>query len=187
MNIQITAALALSAACLLPNSSLARLGETEAQSQGRYGEPTPQYAAPKDKALMPGAKEVIYFFQGWRIRAAFVNNATVRIEYVHLPEGGGPKPVSEADAKVILDAEKGTYSWREQKPKTGNKDLNALKTHFDGRVWERADHAMATLKANLVMTLESRDADTLEKKLGRELTKAKPDGTATPPPSSPKF
>ena len=144
MRLRIFAALVVSAAGFFPNALLARLGETEAQSQARYGEPTPQYASPTDKPLMPGAKEVIYFFQGWRIRAAFVTNATVRIEYVHVPEGSAPKPVSDADAKVILDAEKGTYSWREQKPKTGNKDLNALKTLFDGRAWERSDHAMAT-------------------------------------------
>ena len=187
MNFRTFAAFTALFTCFLPSSSFARLGETEAQSQVRYGEPTPQYGAPTDKPLMPGAKEVVYFFQGWRIRAAFVNNATVRIEYVHVPEGAVPKPVSDAEAKVILDAEKGTYSWREQKPKTGNKDLNALKTLFDWRVWERADHAMATLKANLVMTLESRDADTLEKKLSRNLAKTKPEVPAAPTPLPPKF
>ncbi len=185
MNIRLLSALTLLAALSLPRLAFARLGETEAQSQARYGEPTPQYGAPTDKALMPGAKEVIYFFEGWRIRAAFVNNATVRIEYVHVPEGGGPKPVSDADAKVILDAEKGTYSWREQKPKTGSKDLNALKTLFDGRTWERADHAMATLKANLVMVLETRDADTLEKKLAKQVGTGKP--SASPAVIPPKF
>lgn len=180
MNIRIPAALAVSAVCLFPSLGLARLGETEAQAQARYGEPTPQYSSPTDKALMPGAKEVIYLFQGWRIRSAFVSNATVRIEYVHVPEGGGVKPVSEEEAKVILEAEKGKYSWREQKPKTGNKDLNALKTFFEGQVWERTDHAMATIKAKVVMVLESRDADTLEKKLAKEAGKTKPDGSAVP-------
>ena len=185
MNIRTFSALTVLTACIFPNPSLARLGETEAQSQARYGEPTPQYGAPTDRALMPGAKEVIYFFEGWRIRAAFVNNATVRIEYVHGPEGGGPKPVSEAEAKVILDAEKGAYSWREQKPKTGSKDINALKTLFDGRTWERADHAMATLKANLLMVLETRDADTLEKRLVKQAATGKPAAQPTAPP--PKF
>lgn len=186
MHIRILAALAVLAVCLFPSLALARLGETEAQSQARYGEPTPQYSAPTDKPLMPGAKEVIYFFQGWRIRAALVNNATVRIEYVHLPEGAGVKPVSEEEAKVILDAEKGKYSWREQKPKTGNKDLNALKTLFEGQVWERTDHAMAKIMAKVVMVLESRDADTLEKRLAKDVGKTKPDA-ATVPAVPPKF
>ena len=54
----------------------ARLGDTEAQSQARYGAPAPapELAAPGDKPLLPGAKEVIYSFGGYRVRAAFVNN-----------------------------------------------------------------------------------------------------------------
>ena len=185
MNFRISAALVFSAVCFVPSLSCARLGETEAQAQARYGEPAPQYAAPTDKPLLPGAKEVIYFFQGWRIRSAFVGGTTARIEYVHLPEGAGVAPVSEAEAKVILDAEKGKYSWREQKPKTGYKELNALKTLFEGRVWERSDHALATIKANVVMVIESRDADALEKKLAKEQGKTKPETVPVSPP--PKF
>ncbi len=172
------------AAAVLAVPAEARLGESEAQSQARYGEPTPQYAAPTDKPLMGGAKEVIYFFQSWRVRVALVNNVTVRIEYVHVPEGG-PKPISDAEAKTILDAEKATFSWREQKPKTGSKELNALATLFEGRVWERADHAMATLKANLVLVIESRDADKIEKRLAK-IAADKPGGSPVGPPP-PKF
>lgn len=179
--------LAVSVAALLAQSTAhARLGETEQQSQARYGEPTPQSISPLDKPLMPGAKEVIYTYQGWRVRAAFVNNATVRIEYVHVPEGALPKPLTDEEVKGILDAEKATYSWREQKPKTGNKDLNALKTFFDGKSWERGDHATASLKASLVLTLESRDADALEKKLAKQAAAAGP--VAKPAaPLLPKF
>ncbi len=164
----------------------ARLGDTEAQSQARYGEPTPQYASPTDKPLMAGAKEVIYFFQGWRVRAAFANNVTVRIEYAHVPEGGVPKNIGDAEAKAILDAEKGTFSWREQKAKTGDKNLNALKTFFDGQNWERSDHAIATLKLKLLLVLESRDADTIEKKLAKLSSAGKPAGTPAAP-VFPKF
>ena len=186
MTVRILTTLLATAVVWSPITALARLGETEAQSQARYGEPTPQYSAPTDKPLMVGAKEVIYYFQGWRVRVALVNNVTVRVEYVHVPEGGGPKQISDAEAKVILDAEKGTYSWREQKPKTGNKDLNALKTLFDGRIWERSDHAMAKLTANLLLVVESRDADTIEKKLAKQAAVAKPGATPAGPPP-PKF
>jgi hypothetical protein len=174
------------AALLSPVSAWARLGETEAQSQARYGEPAPHYSSPTDKPLMVGAKEVVYFFEGWRIRIALVNNVTVRVEYVHVPEGATPKPITDADVKVILDAEKGIYSWREQKPKTGNNDLNALKTYFEGRIWKRADHAMAKLVANLVLVLDSRDADTLEKRLAKQAAAQKPGKTPAGPPA-PKF
>ena len=183
MTTRILFAIAIAAA-VLPMPAQARLGESEAQSQARYGEPTPHYAGPTDKPLMVGGKEVIYFFQGWRVRVALVNNVTVRIEYVHVPEGG-PKPISDADAKTILDAEKAGFSWREQKPKTGSKDLNALKTLFDGRIWERADHATAALKANLVLVIESKDADKIEKRLAK-MVADKPGGLPVGPPP-PKF
>ena len=124
---------------------------------------------------MAGAKEVIYTYEGWRIRAAYVNNVTVRIEYAHLPENGAPKPVSEAEIKGVLDAEKGsTFTWREEKPRTGYKELNALKTLFEGRTWERNDHARAKLKANLLLVLDSKDAETIEKKLSKAAAKAAP-------------
>lgn len=172
-------------ALLSPLPAMARLGETEAQSQARYGEPAPQFASPVDRPIMSGSKEVIYHFGGWRIRVAFVNNVALRLEYVHLPEGSTPKPISEAELKTILDAEKATFSWREQKPKTGNKDLNALKTFFDGRSWERGDHATATLKASLLLVIETRDADSIEKKLAKQVA---PNAGGTPnAPAVPKF
>ena len=186
MNVRSFSAMSLALIVSFARPASARLGETEAQARARYGEPTPQYASPSDKPLMPGAKEVIYYFQGWRVRSAFANNVTVRIEYAHVPEGGVPKNISDAEAKAILDAEKAAFSWREQKPKTGDKNLNALKTLFDGRNWERSDHAMATLKLNLLLVLESRDADTIEKKLAKQAGAGKP-GATPPVPAVPKF
>lgn len=160
---------------------LARLGETEAQSQTRYGAPAPQLSSPTDKPLMPGGKEVIYNFSGYRVRAAFVNNATVRIEYAHLPAGGVPKPLTDPEIPTILVAEKSTYSWKEQKPKSGNKGLDALQTFAEGRKWERNDHAKATLKLNLLLELESRDAEAIEKKLSKLPGTTQPAATPTVP------
>ena len=157
-----------SALLLAGHSASARLGETEAQAQARYGTPTPELIGPTDKPLLVGAKELAYNYQGWRVRAAYVNNVTVRIEYAHLPENNTPKQISETEVKAVLEAEKGTFSWREQKPKTGNKDLDNLKNFFGGRVWERSDHAEATLKVNLLLELQSRDAEAIEKKLAKQ-------------------
>ena len=181
MTLRSLSAITLAAIVSFCHSATARLGETEAQSRARYGEPRPEYSGPADKPLMPGAKEVTYYFQGWRVRAAFVNDATVRVEYVHVPEGATPKKIDDADARTILDAEKATYSWREQKPRTGDKNLNALKALFEGRVWERSDHAMAALKANLLLVLESRDAASIEKKLAKQAGSAKPGAGPLPP------
>lgn len=155
----------------------ARLGETEAQAQARYGMPTPSVIGADEKPVMSGAKEVIYTFEGWRIRAAYVNNVTVRIEYVHLP----PKPLTDEEIKAVLEAEKGgRFSWREEKPRTGYKELNALKALFDGRIWERSDHAQAQLKAKMLLVVETREADALEKKLAKSAGKAGATPVAVP-------
>ncbi len=139
----------------------ARLGETEAQSQQRYGVPAPELVGPTDKPLLEGAKEVAYNFQGWRVRAAFINGTTARIE-------------------AILDGEKGKFSWKEDKPKTGNKGIDALKTMFEGRKWERSDHAQASLKANLLLTLEVHEVEAYEKKLAKQPKTGTPGGPGVP-------
>ncbi len=145
----------------------ARLGETEAQSATRYGQPATGLVGPTEKALMPGAEELVYNYQGWRVRAAFVNGAAVRIEYAKLPDAGGLKKLSEDEVKAILEAEKGTLTWREEKPRLGNAGLNALKTAVGGKVWERSDHATAKLVFELLLVLETREAEAVEKRLGK--------------------
>lgn len=171
----------LIAAVILP-SAHARLGENEAQSKGRYGEPNAALIGANDKPLIPGATELAYNFEGWRIRAAFVNGITHRIEYVKIPENGQVKPLTDAEVEAVLAAEKDKYRWREEKPRTGYQALNDLKEAFDGRRWERSDHADAVLKMKILLVLQSSDAEKLEKQI------AKNAGKATPVPGNvPKF
>jgi hypothetical protein len=159
----------------------ARLGENEAQSKARYGEPADGLIGATEKPLMLGAKELAYNFEGWRVRVAFAGGVTHRIEYVKLPDNGQTKPLTEAEVQAVLAAEAGKAKWREEKPRTGYDSLNKLQTAIDGRKWERTDHALANLKLNLVLTLQSRDADKLEKKL------AKTTGATPAPGAAPKF
>lgn len=167
-------------AVLGPLTLHARLGENEGQAKARYGEPVPELIGQNDKPLIPGAKELAYNFQGWRVRAAYLNGITHRIEYIKLPESGQPKPITEEELQAVLDAEAGRFKWREEKPRTGYESLNKLQTAVEGRKWERTDHALASLKLNLVLTLESRDTEKLEKKAAKVPAK----GT---PPGAPKF
>lgn len=172
--------LLLPAACFfLLQTAEARLGEKEGESTARYGAPTPELAGPTDKPLLEGARELIYNFQGWRVRVAFLKDAAVRIEYAQLPDNGALKPITEEQLKAILEAEKAAFSWREEKPRTGYKELNALKTAL-GRQWERSDHATASLKLNLLLVLQTRDVEAYEKKLAKP-TKATPGGKAVGP------
>lgn len=170
----------LLAAVLYPLALHARLGENEAQAKSRYGDPTPDLIGANEKPLLTGAKELAYYFEGWRIRAAYVNGLTHRIEYVKI-ENGQPKAIDKDEVQAVLEAEAGKYKWREEKPRTGYDSLNKLQTAVEGRKWERTDHAMGSLKLNLVLTLESRDADKLEKKA------AKSAGATPKPGAKPKF
>jgi hypothetical protein len=159
----------------------ARLGENEAQSKTRYGEPNVALIGANDKPLIPGATELAYNFQGWRVRAAFVNGVTHRIEYVKIPDGGQIKPLTDAEVEAVLEAEKDKYRWREDKPRTGHQVLNDLKEVFEGRRWERSDHADAVLKLKILLVVQSKDAEKLEKQLAKS-------GKATPAPGAvPKF
>lgn len=165
----------------------ARLGETEGQSQQRYGQFRDDLTGPNDKPLMPGAVEKAYEYQGWRVRAAFAGGVCVRMEYVHIPEGGAPQKIAEAEIAAILDAEKGKFSWREEKatkqPGAAGEIEKALKGAFNVRKWHRSDHATAELALGLLIKLESRDAQEIAKKLAK-LAKEKPAADA---PKVPKF
>jgi hypothetical protein len=170
-------------AVLNPAPAHARLGENEAQSKGRYGEPNAALIGANDKPLIPGATELAYSFQGWRVRAAYVSGITHRIEYVKIPVDGQVKPLTDAEVQAVLEAEKDRFRWREEKARTGYQVLNDLKEAFEGRRWERSDHADAVLKLKILLVLQSKDAEKLEKQLAKT-------GKATPAPGTgtvPKF
>ncbi len=166
--------------------AFARLGETEAQSQTRYGAPVEGMVGGDEKPLLPGAIERVYNFDGWRVRAAFVAGTTVRIQYVHV-ENGVPKKFSDAEMKALLEAEKGKFTWKEERSKNAGNFAGelekAIKAGFAINKWERTDHAQAELKLGIAFQFETRDADAIEKKLAKQLPAAKPAAT----PSVPKF
>ena len=155
----------------------ARLGETEGQSQQRYGAAREELIGANDKPLMPGAQERAYEYQGWRVRAAFAGGVCMRIEYIHIPQDGLPQKIAEAEIAAILDGEKGKFTWREEKatkqPGAAGEIEKALKGAFNVRKWQRSDHATAELALGLVIKLETREAQEIAKKLAK-LAKEKP-------------
>lgn len=188
MTARTLAATFVAAAIFVPLSALARLGETEAQSQARYGEPVEGMIGGDEKPLLPGATERVYNFQGWRVRAAFVGGSTVRIQYVHI-ENSAPKKLSEAETKTLLEAERGKYAWREERSKNAGiaaEVEKAIKAGFSLNKWERTDHAKAELALGIAMQFEARDSDAIEKKLAKTAAVSKPAG-GNPPPPPPKF
>ena len=164
--------------------SQARLGETEGQSQARYGQPREDLSAATDKPLLPGAPEKCYEYQGWRVRAAFAGGACQVIEYARIPENGIPKQIGEAEVTAILDAEKGKGRWKEEKIKApapyadiAKGIQGALKLHK----WERTDGAIAEFALGLVLKISDRDADVWAKRLAKEAAKQQPKGQPAAP------
>lgn len=172
--------------------SEARLGETEAQAQARYGPLRDDLSSAGDKPLIAGAVEKCYEYQGWRVRAAYAGGTCMVIEYAHIPENGVPKPITDAEVTAILEAEKGKGRWKEERdPAPGPYgDLaKGIKGAFKLNKWERGDGAIAEIALGLVLKLSDRNADDWAKRLARETAKQQPKNGATPKPAAnvPKF
>jgi hypothetical protein len=169
----------------------ARLGETEAQSQARYGAPRDDLSAPTDKPLLPGAPERCYEYQGWRVRATLAGGLCQVVEYAHIPADGVPKQITDAEVAAILEAEKGKGRWKEEKVKAPGPygDIaKGIKGALKLNKWERTDGAIAEFALGLVLKVSDRNADDWAKRLAREAAKqpAKP-GAAKPAADVPKF
>ena len=150
-------------------SAQARLGETEEQSTARYGAPVAAESegrGPGRRALLEGAKEVTYNYQGWKIRVAIIGATTQRIEYSRAGES-----LTEKQVDAILDAEKGALRWKEKDEKD---DRNA-RGKFPGigrggkdkraKEWTRTDKAMARLTdRDSTILIDSSIATAQEKK-----------------------
>jgi hypothetical protein len=174
----------LAALTLFP-SAFARLGETEAQSQTRYGPPNPAMVGAREAPLLRGATEHTYHTGTWRIRQAFVNGVAVRVEYMKTKDVvSGRLPTAE-EVEAILEAEKARYIWHDEM-KRHRRKANDDPPHGRG-LWERSDRATAKLQGPKLI-IESKDASALEEKLAKEsLTKKDQTATAKDPAKLPKF
>jgi hypothetical protein len=157
--------------------TFARLGETEAQSQARYGAPVENSAPSRGKPLLPGARELTFQAGDWRIRAAFVDGATVRIEYTKVRDaetGSAPLP---QEIEAILAAEKDRYHWREDAPPRGRNASRHRDEVPSRAAWIRSDRARALLHGSR-MIIESRNAEDIEERLARAAAPALDAATA---------
>jgi hypothetical protein len=175
----------LCASVTLSTTALARLGETEAQSQTRYGAPDAALVGAREAPLLRGATEHTYHTGTWRIRQAFVNGVAVRVEYMKTKDAESGRLPTVEEVKAILEAEKARYIWRDE-IKRHRRNPNDHPPHGRG-LWERSDRATAKLQGPKIV-IESKDASALEEKLAKEsLTKRDQNATAKDPAKLPKF
>lgn len=170
----------------------ARIGETEGQSQVRYGQPREDLLGPQDKPLLPGSVEKQYLYESFRVRAAFADGKCVVIEYAHIPENGIPQQFTDIEVRAILAAESGLDEqklaslpkekqaetalrrWKEEKIKeqgAAGDIAKGIKGAFKLNKWERGDGAVAEYALGLVLKISDRTADDWARKYAREAKK----------------
>ena len=140
------------------STSVARLGDTQDRAEARYG--LPKKRTPTASTLLPGALELSFEFEGWRIRCALLpandgKEYVVKEEYSKLwnstvMKAGGTFKIRDFEREAVLQAEKGTGTWRAKvftdardgaPAIVGNQFADSI--GIRGKFWVREDGAIA--------------------------------------------
>jgi hypothetical protein len=160
-------------------SAEAGLGETAIQLADRYGSPKDTsltQITDKTSPLIEGAIHHTYEYQGWKIRAVFLqlDGPCVRMDYQKIGGAGVNPRIQDYELQAIASANTpaGT-TWK--KIMYNNPDLsgNALtklgQAYFAGalgeKMWQRSDSAILWLRSNLIVRLELPAAREYEEQL----------------------
>ena len=100
----------IAAMALTPIRAFARLDETEAQCEQRYGK-SQNLLSDKSFPILSGAVNRIYQYQGWCIGIAFLDGKAVIISYSKSAKAPGGVTIREDETKSILDAEGNGGEW----------------------------------------------------------------------------
>ncbi len=146
----------------------AGLGETPIQFADRYGRPIDSPVTKitdKTFPLMEGAIHHTYEYQGWKIRAAFLelDQPAVRMDFQKLPGTGTTPVIQDYELQAIVSANTPSgMSWRHipyNNPDSPNKGLakagEAVTFERMGwKMWQRSDGAVLSVRGRLVVRLE---------------------------------
>jgi len=159
----------LTAALILSfTTAFARIGETTLQFVARYGPPkdTPSSKIyDKNSPLIEGGIHHVYEYQGWKIRAAFLqlDGPAVRMDYQKILTAGVDPVIKDYELQAIMTANTtpGT-TWKQipyDNPDSSNKGAaKAVEAVIAGaagqKMWQRSDGAILSLRSGLVVRLE---------------------------------
>ena len=163
-------------------TAFARLGETADQFAGRYGTPkdTPgSKISDKNFPLLEGAIHHTYEYQGWRIRAAFVqpDGPAVRMEYSKTIKAGVNATIQDYELQAIMNANTPAgMTWKQtayNNPNSANSGLSKFFESYLGnavgeKMWQRSDDAILWLRSKLIVRLEVAAAREYEVRLKAE-------------------
>jgi hypothetical protein len=146
----------------------ARIGETSLQFVDRYGGPKDTKLAKimdTQLPLLEGAIHHTYEYQGWKIRAAFLqlDGPAVRMEFQKLSGAASSINIQDYELQAIANANTPAgMSWKQMfynNPDSPNGPLGKLgEAYFAGvmgqKMWQRTDGAILWLRSNLIVRLE---------------------------------
>jgi hypothetical protein len=149
-------------------SADARIGETPIQFADRYGRPRDTSltsALDKNSPLLEGAVHHTYEYQGWKIRAAFLDleGPAVRMDFQKTTAAVSGPVIREDELQAIATANTPSgMNWKSilyDNPDSPNKGIGKL---FEGfimgaagqKMWQRSDGALLTVPSNLIVRLE---------------------------------
>lgn len=152
---------------LLPSAE-ARIGETPIQFADRYGRPKDtNLTAIVDKSspLLERAVHHTYEYQGWKIRAAFLqlDGPAVRMDFQKTSATTTGIVIREDELQAIATANTPTgTTWKQimyNNPDSPSKGIGKLVEGFimgaaGDKMWQRSDGAILWLRSNLIIRLE---------------------------------
>ncbi len=123
-------------ACIGNSNALARMGETIAQCDRRYGPPV---STNQSLGVLPGVPTRTYKYHGWRITAAFVQGRAAVLSY----SKSSIARIQDDELAAILKSETYGGTWKRKRQYSWNptKNLQNLLTH--PKVWSKTNGTIA--------------------------------------------
>jgi hypothetical protein len=153
---------------LLADISEARIGETPIQFADRYGRPRDTNLTKITDTQFPlveGAIHHTYEYQGWKIRAAFLqlDGPAVRMDFQKLSGAASGITIQDYELEAIAAANTPAgMTWKQalyDNPDSPNKGVAKLAEGFIAgaagqKMWQRTDGAIMWLRSNLIVRIE---------------------------------
>ncbi|MEY2494678.1 MAG: hypothetical protein QOJ45_1170 [Verrucomicrobiota bacterium] len=144
------------------------LAKVQFSSRNRYGRPKDTNLTAimdKNSPLMEGAVHHTYEYQGWKIRAAFLqlDGPAVRMDFQKTSAVPAGLVIREDELNAIASANTPAgMNWKSimyDNPDSPNKGISKV---FEGfimgaagqKMWQRSDGAILSLRSNLIVRLE---------------------------------
>lgn len=161
----------------------ARIGETPIQFADRYGRPKDTNVTAiidKSSPLVEGAVHHTYEYQGWKIRAAFLelDGPCIRMDFQKTSAAAAISGIMIRDDERQAIASANTpagMTWKPvayDNPNSPNKGIaKAFESMIAGaagqKMWQRTDGALLSVQSNLIVRLELPAARQIEEQLKR--------------------